>query len=244
MSRICLIIFVLGGSVLGADPVDKDAKPDSGAQPRAVALDKPALTSVRQKMSYSFGMRIGSDIQRTVSQMGNLDRALVAEGIADMLLSRKTRLTPQEAQAALTSLQQHMDVQRKAVGAKNKVDGEAFLAANAQKDRVKTTKSGLQYRVLRSGDGRSPSANDTVVTHYKGNMIDGTVFDSSYRRGEPATFRVTGVIKGWTEALQLMHVGDKWQLVIPADLAYGTSGKGAIPPNTVLIFELELLDIK
>lgn len=124
--------------------------------------------------------------------------------------------------------------------------GVDFLAANKEKEGVITLESGLQYKVLKSGDGESPSLNDTVVTHYRGTLIDGTEFDSSYNRGEPATFPVTGVISGWTEALQLMKVGDKWQLFIPSELAYGANPRagGPIPPHAALIFEIELLGIE
>jgi len=131
-----------------------------------------------------------------------------------------------------------------AAGEKNKVDGEAFLAANAQKDGVVVTDTGLQYKVITAGDGAKPQATDTVTVHYRGTLIDGTEFDSSYSRGEPATFPVQGVISGWVEALQLMSVGDKYELTIPSDLAYGPAGTGGdIGPNATLIFEVELLEI-
>jgi FKBP-type peptidyl-prolyl cis-trans isomerase FklB len=133
----------------------------------------------------------------------------------------------------------------KTAGDANKKEGEAFLAENKKKDGVKTLKSGLQYKIIKAGTGASPKAEDTVVTHYRGNLINGQVFDSSYTRGQPATFPVSGVIKGWTEALQKMKVGGKWQLFIPSDLAYGDHGAGqVIGPNAVLIFEIELLEIK
>jgi FKBP-type peptidyl-prolyl cis-trans isomerase FklB len=131
------------------------------------------------------------------------------------------------------------------LGAANKTEGETFLAANKAKDGVVTLPSGLQYKILKAGAGPKPAATDTVTVNYRGTLINGTEFDSSYKRGQPATFGVTGVIKGWTEALQLMPVGSKWQLFIPADLAYGERGAGAdIAPNATLIFEVELLSIK
>jgi FKBP-type peptidyl-prolyl cis-trans isomerase FklB len=138
-----------------------------------------------------------------------------------------------------------MQAKEAEAGAKNIKAGEAFLAENAKKDGVKTTASGLQYKVVKSGSGKTPGLNDTVKVHYHGTLIDGTVFDSSVDRGEPVTFPVNGVIPGWTEALQLMKVGDKWQLVIPAKLAYGENGAGGkIGPNSVLQFDVELLAIE
>ena len=134
--------------------------------------------------------------------------------------------------------------QAKAVSGKNKKEGEAFLAANAKKPGVKTTKSGLQYKVIKEGTGAVPKATDTVKTHYTGTLVDGTKFDSSVDRGEPAVFGVTQVIPGWTEALQLMKVGSKWQLAIPWDIAYGADGGGRMPPNSVLVFDIELLGIE
>ena len=142
------------------------------------------------------------------------------------------------------SLRAKAEEKQKATAEKNLKAGEAFIAANAKKEGVKTTASGLQYKVIKTGTGASPKLTDTVKVHYHGTLIDGTVFDSSVQRGEPVTFPVNGVIPGWTEALQLMKVGDKWQLVIPAKLAYGEDGSGPIGPNSVLIFEVELLDIE
>src|SRR5262249_17517826 len=132
----------------------------------------------------------------------------------------------------------------KPIAEKNKKDGDAFLAANKSKPGVQTTASGLQYKVIKSGTGATPGASDVATVHYKGSLMDGTVFDSSYDANEPATFNVSGVIPGWTEALQLMKVGDKWQLFIPSDLAYGETGRlPKIPPNALLVFDVELLDV-
>jgi FKBP-type peptidyl-prolyl cis-trans isomerase len=159
-------------------------------------------------------------------------------------------LTEDEARAALMQLQKEMQEKQQAKAAAegdaNKKEGEAFLAANKGKEGVVTLPSGLQYKILTPGTGPKPTATDSVVCNYKGTLINGTEFDSSYKRGEPATFPVTGVIKGWTEALQLMPVGSKWQLFIPSDLAYGARGTpgGPIGPNATLIFEVELMSIK
>jgi FKBP-type peptidyl-prolyl cis-trans isomerase len=148
---------------------------------------------------------------------------------------------------SLTSLAQDMQKKQQEkqqeAAAKNKKDGEDFLAANKAKEGVVTTPSGLQYKILQAGTGPKPAATDSVVCNYKGTFVDGKEFDSSYKRGEPATFPVTGVIKGWTEALQMMPVGSKWQLVIPADLAYGEQGRRGMPPNSTLVLEVELVKI-
>ncbi len=160
----------------------------------------------------------------------------------------KTLLTEEEAQAVMSEMQKQMHEQQQAKMAQaaegNKKEGDAFLAANKGKEGVVTLPSGLQYKVLTAGTGPKPTTSDSVVCNYRGTLINGTEFDSSYKRGQPATFPVTGVIKGWTEALQLMPVGSKWQLFIPADLAYGDRGAGAdIGPGATLIFEIELLSI-
>jgi FKBP-type peptidyl-prolyl cis-trans isomerase FklB len=150
-------------------------------------------------------------------------------------------MTEKECQAAMVELQQ---IQMSKIANKNKREGATFLADNAKKEGVKTLPSGLQYKVIREGKGATPRSADAVTTHYRGTFLDGAEFDSSYRRNEPATFPVKGVIKGWTEALQLMKVGDKWQLYVPSDLAYGPQGRDEIPPNATLIFDIELLDVK
>jgi FKBP-type peptidyl-prolyl cis-trans isomerase FklB len=177
-----------------------------------------------------------------------VDPDLLARGMKDAMAGGKTLLTEDEAHAVMMEMQTevHKQQQEKAqqVGEANKKEGSAFLAANKAKADVVTLPSGLQYKILKAGAGPKPAATDTVTVNYRGTLIDGTEFDSSYKRGEPASFPVNGVIKGWTEALQLMPVGSKWQLVIPTDLAYGERGGGAtIGPNATLIFEVELLSI-
>ena len=212
----------------------------------ALAADSAAPTSKKDKISYSIGMDIGSSLKR---QGLDLNADELAAGLKDSLSGGKTKLTSDEVKQILTDFQQELQAKAKEraeqLGEKNKKDGEAFLAENKKKAGVKTLPSGLQYKVITEGKGASPKETDTVSTNYKGTLIDGTEFDSSYKRGEPATFPVNGVIKGWTEALQLMKVGSKWQLFIPSDLAYGPRGAGQqIGPNSTLIFEVELLGIK
>jgi FKBP-type peptidyl-prolyl cis-trans isomerase len=208
------------------------------------AQDKPDLTNPKQKMSYAIGLDIATSLKR---QDIDVDAKALTAGIADEFAG-KPALTEQEMKAAIMDLQKsamaRAEEKQKAAAEKNLKAGEAFLAANAKKEGVKTTASGLQYKVIKAGTGASPKPTDTVKVHYTGTLVDGTVFDSSVERGTPATFPVKGVIPGWTEALQLMKVGDKWQLVIPAKLAYGEDGPGPIGPNSTLIFEVELLGIE
>jgi FKBP-type peptidyl-prolyl cis-trans isomerase len=169
-----------------------------------------------------------------------VDPAIVARGLKDAMAG-KTAMTADEMKAAL---QEMMQAQSHAVGGSNRKAGEAFLAANKNKAGVKVLPDGLQYKILKAGNGPKPTANDTVTVNYRGTLIDGKEFDSSYRGGKPVSFPVSGVIKGWTEALQMMPVGSKWQLFIPADLAYGDRGSGQdIAPGSTLIFEVELLSI-
>jgi FKBP-type peptidyl-prolyl cis-trans isomerase FklB len=208
------------------------------------AQDKPDLTNPKQKQSYAIGLDIATSLKRGEL---DLDAKALAAGITDGLAG-KPALTAEEQKAVLMDLQKSVmakaEEMEKADAEKNLKAGEAFLAANAKKDGVKTTASGLQYKVIKSGKGPSPKATDVVKVNYQGTLVDGTVFDSSIERGEPATFPVNRVIPGWTEALQLMKVGDKWQLFIPAKLAYGERGPGPIGPNSTLIFDVELLSIE
>ena len=207
---------------------------------------RPALTTDKAKASYALGENLGLSMKR---QEVDIDPDLVALGLKDVLAGRKPAMTDDEAKAALMQLQakvrENMEAKIKAMGAANKQAGDAFLAANKSKEGVVTLPSGLEYKILKEGTGPKPTANDTVECNYRGTTIDGKEFDSSYKRGEPASFPVSGVIKGWTEALQLMPVGSKWQLFVPSNLAYGERGAGGdIPPNSTLIFEVELLSIK
>lgn len=197
------------------------------------------------KIGYAIGFQVGSSLK---DQGEPIDLKAVLAGMQDAMGNAKPTMTEDEMRNVMIALQKRaqtrMMERARAEGEKNKKDGEAFLAANAKKPGVKTTKSGLQYKVIKEGTGKTPKATDTVKTHYTGTLIDGTKFDSSVDRGEPAEFGVTQVIPGWTEALQLMKVGSKWQLVIPSDLAYGPDGgQGRMPPNAVLVFDIELLDV-
>ena len=195
-------------------------------------------------------MNIGSGLGANLKKQSvEVDSTLVSQGLKDAMSGGKTRLTQEEAQAVLkevqTDVQKQQQAKMKETADKNKTEGEAFLAANKSKDGVVTLPSGLQYKILTAGTGPKPTASDSVKCNYRGTLINGTEFDSSYKRGQPATFAVGQVIKAWTEALELMPVGSKWQLFVPSSLAYGERGAGAeIGPNATLIFEVELLSIE
>jgi FKBP-type peptidyl-prolyl cis-trans isomerase FklB len=210
------------------------------------AQTKVPLTEQRDKVGYSIGTNIGSSMKRDGLDV-NID-ALVA-GLRDAFSGAAPQLSPEEQKATLQAFQQAMQEKSTAAqaarGDKAKQEGEAFLAANKNKEGVKTLPSGLQYKVLAEGKGEQPKPTDKVSVNYRGTLVDGKEFDSSYKRGEPATFGVNEVIKGWSEALPLMKPGAKWQLFVPANMAYGERGAGEdIPPNSTLVFEVELLDIK
>ena len=204
------------------------------------------LETLEQKASYSFGV----DVANRLKQQGvELDVIALNRGIADAYNGSELALGEKEQLEAKTSFQAQLRdemVKKQAAAAEGNIAaGKAFLEENAKKEGVITTESGLQYKILATGDGKQPKDTDTVTTHYKGTLIDGREFDSSYKRDTPASFPVKGVIKGWTEALQLMHVGDKWQLFVPSDLAYGATKRSElIEANSTLIFEIELLGIK
>jgi FKBP-type peptidyl-prolyl cis-trans isomerase FklB len=211
----------------------------------AAAQDAPALKDQKEKLSYALGMDLGNQFRR---QSVEVDPDLFVKGLKDSLSGSKTLLTEQEARAVITELQNEIRKKQmaiaKEVGDKNKKEGDAFLAENKTKEGVVTLVSGLQYKILKAGEGRKPTIDDSVVCHYRGTLINGTEFDSSYKRNQPATFPVKGVIKGWTEALQLMPTGSKWQLFIPSTLAYGERGAGNVGPSATLIFEVELISIQ
>jgi len=207
---------------------------------------KIELKDLRDKVSYSIGMNIGQDFKR---QGIDLDPDLIAQAIKDVTKGSPLLLTEEQVKEAITTYQKELEVKMEAKAKadleKNQTAGAAFLAENGKKEGVVTLPSGLQYKVLTPGKGKKPSAADTVSVHYRGTLIDGTEFDSSFKRNEPATFPVSGVIPGWTEALQLMEEGAKWQLVIPAALAYGERGAGQqIGPNSTLVFEVELIKVQ
>ncbi len=214
--------------------------------PRAGARQKEALKTQKDKISYSIGLDIGRSLKR---QAIDVDQNLLIQGLKDVLSNHKQLLSDDEARECLTTFQRELVAKRteeaKKAGEANMKEGEEFLAKNKKKPGVVTLPSGLQYKILKEGTGKTPKATDTVITNYRGTLINGKEFDSSYRRGKPATFPVDQVIRGWTEALQLMKVGSKWQLFVPSELAYGPNGAGTdIGPNTTLIFEVELVGIK
>jgi FKBP-type peptidyl-prolyl cis-trans isomerase FklB len=199
------------------------------------------LKDQKDKVSYSIGMQIGFNLSR---QKVEINPDVLAAGIKDAIAG-KPQLNPDQVKEVMATFEKDMEQKQKDAGAKNAAEGTKFLEENKKKEGVKTTASGLQYKVIKDGAGAQPKASDTVTVNYRGTLINGTEFDSSYKRGQPATFPVNGVIKGWTEALQLMKVGSKYQLFIPSTLAYGErSVSPEIGANSTLIFEVELLDAK
>jgi len=217
-------------------------KPVMIAAAMAAALNVQAaeIKSEEEKVSYIVGMQIAQQLK---AQGIPVDEEALFAGIRDQLAG-EVKFDQAQISQVMQDFQQRQQQEQAQVGDRNKEQGEAFLAANLKKPGVKATDSGLQYKVITQGEGKIPQADDQVSVHYRGTLIDGTEFDSSYQRGEPATFPVRGVIKGWIEALQMMPVGSKWELYIPSGLAYGPRGAGAqIGPNSTLVFEVELLEI-
>ncbi|MGA8341892.1 MAG: FKBP-type peptidyl-prolyl cis-trans isomerase [Candidatus Sulfotelmatobacter sp.] len=260
-------LFAAGMLLLGIAPAQQTSsattQPSQPASSQAAAPAKKPTTTAKQapvrsttalalktqkeKASYALGMKIGGDLKKQGVNAA-VDPAIAARGFKDALAGSKPLLTEDEERAALTQLQTEVRDKQQAKaheeGAVARKEGEAFLAANKSKEGVVTLPSGLQYKILTAGTGPKPTASDTVTCNYRGTLLNGKEFDSSYKRGHPETFPVGGVIKGWTEALQLMPVGSKWQLFIPADMAYGDRGAGGdIGPGETLIFEVELLSI-
>ena len=220
------------------------ASPSTGQKTQNPAAASP-LKDTKDKASYALGMNLGASLRRAGVA---LDPSLILMGINDALAGKQLLITPEEGQAALNQIQAELmakqEAKRKEEGEANKKEGDDFLAANKTKPGVVTTASGLQYKIITTGAGPKPAVSDTVVCNYSGKFVDGKQFDAS-KPGEPAQFQLGRVIKGWTEALQLMPVGSKWQLFIPSDLAYGPGGfQDDIPPNKTLIFEVELVSIQ
>jgi FKBP-type peptidyl-prolyl cis-trans isomerase FklB len=254
-------MMLLGNALAQQTPAPAPATPAKttsvpakkpAAKPGAKSAVAPlALKTQKEKASYAIGLNIGSNIGKSLHDDSvDIDPNILARGLKDGLAGNKPLLTNEEMQATMTAL--GADVKKRKADKLEKESavsiqaGAAFLAANKAKEGVVVLPSGLQYKILTAGTGPKPTASDSVVCNYKGTFVDGTEFDSSTKNGksEPITFAVTGVIKGWTEALQLMPVGSKWQLVIPSDLAYGPSGRPGIPPSSTLVFEVELLSIQ
>ena len=253
--------MLLGNAPAQTAPAASKPHTTTAAKTGTTAAKKPATTTApaakapaastmlktdKDKFSYAIGVSVAKTIQR---QQADVDASLVSQGLKDTLSGSKTLLTDEEAQAVLMKAQTEMRAKMEQKSAEeskgNKAKGAAFLADNKKKEGVVTLPSGLQYKILKEGTGPKPAASDTVVCNYKGTLIDGKEFDASEKHGGPATFPVSGVIKGWTEALQLMPVGSMWQLYIPSDLAYGDRGAGAdIQPGSTLVFDVELVSIK
>jgi FKBP-type peptidyl-prolyl cis-trans isomerase FklB len=246
-------IVLLGSAAAQQTPATNtqttpSAKPSTTTHKSTTAAAKPkplALVTDKDKQSYSIGVNVGKSLHRDSI---DVEPKVVLQGLEDALADGKLLLTDDEMKTVMTALQtkvrQQLEEKRLAQAETDQKDGAAFMAANATKEGVVTLPSGLQYKILVAGTGPKPTATDSVVCNYRGTLLDNTEFDSSYKRGQPVTITVGGVIKGWTEALQLMPVGSKWQLFIPPNLAYGERGQGPIGPNSTLIFEVELLSIQ
>jgi len=248
-SLLSASLLLLGSTSAQQTPGTTPAKPKSstGTTTHHTTATKPkplVLTTEKEKQSYAIGLNVGQSLHRDGIVV---DPKILTQGLQDAMAGGKVLLTDDQIKTVMTDLKnqvrQEQEAKKQAALDTNKKNGAAFLAANATKPGVVTLPSGLQYKILTAGTGPKPTADDRVVCNYRGTLLDNTEFDSSYKRGQPATFPVTGVIKGWTEALELMPVGSKWQLFIPADLAYGERGQATIEPNATLVFEVELLSI-
>jgi FKBP-type peptidyl-prolyl cis-trans isomerase FklB len=262
---ICAIGFLSAAATLSAQQTPSTSAAGSSSGSSAAKTTKPAgttsathhttaaapliLKTDRDKASYAIGQGMAKNLERNGLTSADVNTTIIARAIRDALSGAKPAMTEEEQNAALTALsttaRTKMEAKNQVIGDENKKAGDAFLAANKTKDGVVTLPSGLQYKVITQGTGPKPSASDTVSCNYRGTTIDGKEFDASAKHGGPISFQVNGVIKGWTEALQLMPVGSKYQLFIPSDLAYGARGAGGdIPPNSTLIFDVELVSIK
>lgn len=224
-----LALAILAGCERAAAPAGGDA-----SEPAPLADDAA-------KASYSLGYRFAQNVERQFP--GEIQRDAFVSGVSDQLGGTAARVGDDEAERVLTAMMEAREAKAANRALETLEEGLAFLEENARRDEVVALESGLQYEVLEQGEGAKPARDDTVTTHYEGRLIDGTVFDSSYQRGEPASFPLDRVIPGWTEGLQLMSTGAKYRLFVPADLAYGDRAAGSIPPNSTLIFDVELLDI-
>jgi len=234
-------IVIVSASLLAFPLFGQDKSPQPKDQKTQLKEQKTQLKDQKDKVSYSIGMQIGFNLGR---QKVDVNPDILAAGIKDAIAGNP-QLTTEQVKDIMSQFEKDMEQKQKQLGEKNKTDGEKFLEDNKKKPGVKTTASGLQYKVEKEGTGPQPKSTDMVTVNYRGTLIDGTEFDSSYKRNQPATFPVSGVIKGWTEALQLMKKGAKYQLFIPASLAYGERAMGPdIGPNSMLIFDVDLVDVK
>ena len=244
---------LLGGlaviGIAGVVAIAADVREASAASPSAATAvqAQPAVpgAEVVGPGSYAFGFSLGAQVGGNIrSQKVDIDFDQFMEGFKAALTGATPKMTDEAMQQAVSDMQRRQEAVLQAQQARREQDNAKFLAENRKKPGVETTASGLQFQVLKEGEGKSAGPRSLVVTHYEGRLLDGTVFDSSVARGTPAEFRVDGVIKGWQEALQDMREGDKRRLWIPSELAYGAAGTGPIPPNSVLVFEVELIDVK
>lgn len=251
---LVLIVFVAGVAATKAEEAKTEAPkqedPKAAEGPKKEEASKESL-ELMSKFSYLFGFNYGSQFKQDEVEV-NVDE--IIKGIKDGLAGKKSVIPQEQTQEVVQAFQRMMIAKQQEkqkqqaaeavkLGEKNAVEGKTFLEENKKKEGVQTTASGLEYKVLKEGEGEKPKATDQVTVHYKGTFLDGTEFDSSYKRKEPATFPLNGVIKGWTEGVQLMKVGSKYQFWIPENLAYGKDGRPGIPPNTTLYFEIELISI-
>lgn len=261
LALVCILAFGLATAIAQAPSKTTTPRKPAGtattkkpaaagaATKKSATATKPGVTTLKdtkEKFSYALGMNLGANLHK---QSVEIDPEIFKQGLQDAIAEKKPLLTEEEAAAVMkemqTIVQAKMQAMSQQLGEKNKKEGEAFLAANKGKEGVVTLPSGLQYKVLTQGTGPKPEISDVVSCNYRGTLLNGKEFDSSYKRGQPASFPVSGVIKGWTEALQLMSVGSKYQLFIPPQLAYGDRGAGGdIEPNSTLIFEVELLSVQ
>jgi len=240
--RNAILLLSFAMSVSGVAVAEQPSKPGPAA---TEASSTPSLDTDAARASYAIGANVGQTLRNDEIE---IDPAAFLRGLRDGMSGGKLLMTDEEVGAALVKLKQDSRARREAhlreLSADNEKKGAAFLASNKTKEGVVTLPSGLQYKVIKKGDGPTPTLHDTVVCNYRGTLVDGTEFDSSYKRGQPASFPVSGVIKGWTEILQQMPVGSTYQVFIPPDLAYGERAPASIGPNSTLIFDIELLSIK
>ena len=243
------------------EPAKKEPAKKEPAKKTPAKEGGGGLTTLQDKVSYGIGLNFGRQLSESGLKLEDVNAKVIVEAVLDALGKKKHRITDAQIRAAFEEFQKQVaakaeakkkaaaakaEAEKKALVEKNRKEGAAYLAANGKKPGVTTTESGLQYKVIKAGTGKIPTKTDSVKAHYRGTLLDGTEFDSSDKQGEPSVFAVTGVIKGWTEALQLMKVGAKWQLVIPSELAYGANPQpgGKIGPDAVLIFDIELVGIE